>query len=175
MDVCWVEAPPMGSWEVAVLLAARAVDARPDLVDGWLRLAHAQEQAGKPHQAAEVLEKALERFPDNSALYGRLVRVWQLLHDFERAFDAQARWQLALPEDPEARYRLFLLLVRAQRLDEAVDFLGEVAARFPDAPGVVETIFRRALDDGGFDAVIEHCDRVLEIDPGHVDGLFFKA
>lgn len=165
----WVPDPTPEVTRAHVALAERAVGLHADRPLLWVGLARALEKAGRFADAADRMSEAEARFPGHPRVILELARAQLLQGAFAGGLETVGR----LPDDDEAGARLaFELAVRL--------------SRWP-AEGAAARIERLDPTDGWLlvhrnrqfarrpELIVEACDRLLALRPGHTDALHFKA
>lgn len=152
----------------AVALGRSAVAAAPDKPAPLLALARALAGAGELDEAASVLRRACQRFPEVEPFHEELALVLARLGDVEAALEcARARKAAWAP------VFALNLLARQGRRSEAVEFEAAVAAVRPADPNLLESRIKRARGDPL--AMLRLCQEVLTHDPGSAHALYHKA
>lgn len=146
------------AWDAAVA----ACPDEPALVAGQAR---ARRREHKPQEAAAIVRRALERWPERVDLH---LELGLALRDGRMTDEAVAVFRRTLelnPVLPEARYNLgFCLLALGQR-DEARAALEAALTVRPDYPEALLVLGGLALDDDDIEMAERHATRLRELAP----------
>lgn len=109
-----------GNLESAKDLLRQAIEARPGERDPYLNLARIQKNEGKLKEAADTLQLASARFPDDSLVQESLAIGYELMQDYETAKlsyeNVLAKW----PNDIVAANNLAMLIADIWPADKAL-------------------------------------------------------
>lgn len=132
-------------------------------------------QRGDPELAARTYLEVARRTQD-AGIAERATRVAVFARDEERALEAAKLWAQLAPAQPEARQIYAVLLIRADRTDDAVSQLGAVLVGSSDSTEQnwyqISDILAREKDK---QRVIEVMGRLVEAHGGGPDSLFAFA
>ena len=145
----------LGEYELAAATANRALEENAAWRKGYHRMGVAYEKLGKKREAMEVYRRGIARCGVNAQMQGRL-----------DALAAATAREEASPEELKARGNAFLREGDTVRAEETYT----LAIDKGDATGATLVALynnraearRRA---GAYDAVVEDCTKVLELDP----------
>jgi tetratricopeptide (TPR) repeat protein len=133
-----------GRFEESERAALWLLDAEPDGMRGTLALADVYERMGRPHQAEKVLREGLRRDPEQLAYYGALALTRRKHGDREGELDVYREILVRRP----GHHATLLSKAEAElalgRMDDAVETLEEVEARYPSD---LRTVLRLAFLD----------------------------
>lgn len=104
-----------GRWVEAAAAYAVLLESEPDMIDGWLQLAHASEQAGRPAEALNAYRQVVTREGKNAAALLGIAAVQVQQGNFD---DARAHAELAADVAPASAQELLARLA-LQRGDVA--------------------------------------------------------
>lgn len=96
-----------GRWPEAAEAYRELLQAEPDMIDGWLQLAHASEQAGRPAEAIAAYRHVINRDGKNAAA---LMGVTSLLIQSGKFDEARAHAELAVDVAPAGAQELLARL-----------------------------------------------------------------
>lgn len=94
-------------WAEAAAAYAALLQSEPDMIDGWLQLAYASEQAGRPAEALEAYREIINRDGANAAA---LMGVASLLVQAGQFDEARAHAELAVTVAPASAQELLARL-----------------------------------------------------------------
>jgi tetratricopeptide (TPR) repeat protein len=132
-------------WEDAIALYAKAVQLKPDYIEGFWYQGTAYYTLDKHTQCRDMFRKVLRLAPKNGAAYAFLGLCEFGLKEYDRSLQhlLQSR-NLGVGDVPElgstARYHAALLMTRAEQYEQALETLGEFAAEGNDNPRVIEAM-----------------------------------
>jgi len=152
--------------------AVQAVDA--DRADAHLRLGALEQQRGNLAAAERELQRARELAPWWTPAAVNLADLYRVRGQDEKG-EAVLRGALSdAPEDGDLRHALGLLLVRRDRLEEAVAELERAAALRPDNPRYAFVLAVALQTRGDRDAALRVLREALERHPGDRDLAGFR-
>jgi tetratricopeptide (TPR) repeat protein len=132
-------------WEDAIALYAKAVQLKPDYIEGYWYQGTAYYTLDSYTQCRDMFRKVLRLAPKNGGAYAFLGLCEFGLKEYDRALQhlLQSR-VLGVGDAPElggaARYHAALLMTRAEQYEQALETLGEFAAEGNDNPRVIEAM-----------------------------------
>ena len=142
-------------------LLREAIAAAPSLPRLYLRLAEAQEAAGKNKEAAATLETGLKAIPADVELAYRAARLHALADDLEPAIRLYSRIADRYPDPELIRVNLSELYAAAGRSAEALKTAESAWLAKPDWPPAQECYGIRLTETGAFDRAVPVLDRRL--------------
>lgn len=125
------------AWERLERIAARWVEWDPQADDGWVYLAEASTQLGKPEQAADSLGRVRDSY--HGALQALAICGEIQFADLNRPYDAVATWQRMLEIEPRAdmaRQRLiyfYAMTLQREKMLEHIRIAMELRCEPPEA------------------------------------------
>lgn len=138
-----------------------ALKINPDLVDSVLELALLTQNDGDPARAESILRDALERHPDNAALWNNLGTACRRLGDTDGACDA---WHRAIALAPRLAGPYCNLATLEMRAGYAADGLAIIRQGLAASPDDSELLFyhgRLAFYDGDFSVASDALEKSL--------------
>ncbi|RKY70226.1 MAG: hypothetical protein DRQ14_09330 [Candidatus Latescibacterota bacterium] len=175
------EALRQGDYSRAVVLLDRAVDENPGLKEAYILAAKAHSEIGDWIGAAEILERASERFQD-PAMYAQLGAVYLQAGDYERAIPALERAVRAYPFDPDYKKVLGTAYFNSGVVAYRKDDIELAEERFRRAvellPGDVRPLHNLAallLKEGKADSALIFVEEALKISPEEPNLLRLQA
>lgn len=132
-------------WQDAIALYAKAVKLRPKYVEGYWYQGTAYYTLENYKAAKDAFRSVLRLAPENGAAYAFIGLCEFGLQEYVPAVSDLLRSRtLGVGDAPElagmARYHLAVLLTRAEQFEQALETLGEFAARGEDNPRVIEAM-----------------------------------
>lgn len=130
-----------GAASRALALLEASVKANPDDSDAYVALADLYADAGRVDEGIRLLDRAGERFPQDSSVP---FQQGSILEKADRFSDAERAFQRALDLEPDhadaLNYLGYMLAERGQRLDEAVRFVTRALELDPDNPSYLDSL-----------------------------------
>lgn len=132
-------------WEDAIALYAKAVQLKPDYIEGYWYQGTAHYTLDHHAQCRDMFRRVLRLAPKNGAASAFLGLCEFGLKEYDRSLqDLLQSRALGVGDVPElgstARYHAALLMTRAEQYEQALETLGEFAAEGNDAPRVIEAM-----------------------------------
>jgi len=155
-----------GRLEDALIRLRRAIDDDPTLIEGPLFSSEALEGSGKIQPAADILQAALERWPENPDLHFRLGLLSMRLRD-AKAAELHLRRASSLATEPRPDIQAALDFVQSQG--------GDPTTGSAPAPGRELNQAAAHLQAGRLDEAEAGLDRLLGTEPENTDALSLKA
>ena len=129
-------------------------------------------QAGRPREAAELLQQALNGDPARPQAHNNLGEAWRLLGRLPEAV-ASYRQALALaPAYPDALFNLSGVLHRLGRLEEAKSACDALLALQPESAHAHHRLALVLRDAGRLDEALSACQRAVALDPSQAPARF---
>jgi len=176
-----------GAWRISAIIhrtagrndealahARVAVDLNRDWVASWRTLVSMLEETGRETEALATLREARRRMPDAGVFgYDEAAMLWRQGHRAE-AFDLAMS---VLARNPDYQALWELLDGWSERLGRGAEVLAAARRICEDRPGETAGWMRVAkmLPRSAMDEKLAICDRVLELNPRHVDACDLKA
>jgi protein O-GlcNAc transferase len=137
----------------------RVLALEPDHVAALVNLGVAV--ADRPHEAAEILARAVKLAPGLSQAHNNLGNAYRRLERLDEAAAAYRRAADRAPGDPEVRSNLGAVARDAGRIDEAISCYRAALSLRPDLSLVHSNLIYARLFDGATDerALLEECRR----------------
>ena len=110
----------------------RSISFYPAAVRSLCLLGQVLMMTRRPGEAREVLAAAVRWNPDYPFAYPHLVSAAEMMSDWPAAFAAAEQWEKRRYQDPTARMRLGLSLIRAGRAGEGLAAMHEALVRFKE-------------------------------------------
>jgi arylsulfatase A-like enzyme/Flp pilus assembly protein TadD len=160
----------LGAWELgdteqALQIIDEEIAADPEFAGAWHFRGIVLAGSGRPAEAAEAFEAALDVDPEHSLAGRELARAYGAQGDFDRAAAAFRAQLASSPGDLDLRWELADALMRAGRWNEARSFLQEGLALAPDHPGMHFGAGVVALQDGAPAEALAAFDRTAATAP----------
>ena len=109
-----------GDLDAAKDLLRQAIEAKPDERNPYLNLARIQKNEGKLKEAADTLQLASARFPDDSLVQESLAIGYELMQDYDAAKLAYENVLAKWPNDIVAANNLAMLIADVWPTDKAL-------------------------------------------------------
>lgn len=126
---------------------------------------------GDLHQALDLFEKLIARYPDEEDAHLRLVSIHRQLEQTDDALEALERAVETIPRSGEIRNTYGYQLLDVGRYPEAIEQLETYAELNPREPNPWDSLGEAYLITGQPEKAIERFERALEIDPGFFQGM----
>ena len=139
------EARGASRWEEAIELYGKAVQIKPDYVEGHWYQGAAYYSLDNFAKGAESFRKVVRLAPKNGAAYAFLGLCEFGLKEYDRALQHLLQSRILGVGDTKelgsvARYHAALLMTRMEQFEQALETLGEFAAEGDDNPRVIEAM-----------------------------------
>jgi tetratricopeptide (TPR) repeat protein len=139
------EARQAERWEEAIALYKKAVQLKPDFVEGFWYQGTAYYALDNHQQCRDEFRKAQRLAPKNGAVYAFLGLCEFGLKEYDRSLQhlLQSRI-LGVGDTPDlggtARYHAAILMTRTEQFEQALETLGEFASEGNDNPRIIEAM-----------------------------------
>jgi TolB-like protein len=144
------------AWAHTLEQAERALQLDPNLAEAYAALGNYAMEMMEVEQSAAYYERSIELNPSFATAYQWYGRLLGFVGDLDKALEKHQRaWDL----DPRSRiigYNYALDLLRAGRMNEAVDINNTVIGFAPDFPDARELAMLSNMINGDCQAVAEH-------------------
>ena len=163
-----------GYQECSVLFYTRAAKARlldveadPDAIDNWQKLAETLVKAARPEEAATAYRHLLELDPENLEYRVQLAKAYRASGQHEKGYDTLEQAVELAPTEPQLRRYLADAYFLDGKMVEAASAFQQILAITPDD---IEARLGLAL---AYDALgqeseaIQELERLIQIDPDH--------
>jgi len=132
-----------------------------------LRLALAEQEAGRGDRAREILRRSVEAHPEHRELFSSYASLLESHERFDEALEVRRRAYALRPEDPASKNDLaWGLALAGEDLDRALALAREAVSAMPDSPAVLDTLATVHLLRAEPGRALEVADRALSGAPG---------
>ncbi len=134
---------------------------------GRIQLAETLREAGKPKQAAALLEKGLASRPDEVSLVRALAKVYGEQGRYQNAFDLLLREEGLESATYTTYVSLAICCLKMQRLDEALRYADRAVELSPTIPQTHLARARVLFKRGTYAGTLAELETVAELDSRH--------
>ena len=143
-----------------------ALELDPGFLPAIANLADVLRARKRDDLAEEVLEKGLQRFPDNPSLLQALGLLYARTKRSEEAVGLLGRAAAGDPSNPRLAYVYGVALGSTERVDEALAVLDEAHRRFPGDIDIVQALATYSRDAGDTERAVEYARELVRLLPG---------
>lgn len=155
----------------AVSMIRAQLAAEPGSVPLRLALADQLQRAGDGSEAIAEVTAVLKERPEEASAWKTLAGIYVDQEAFAAGEEALARARSLLPQDPEVAFQLGRILVRREKLSQALPHLSYAAGHSPDPLPSLRLLGNVQYDLRDYPAAIETLTRAVARQPDHGDTL----
>lgn len=160
-----------GDYDRAIVLLDRALEENPELEEAYLLAAKAHLEVKDLIGAAEVLERALKRFPE-AGIYAQLGAIYVQVGDYKRAIPPLEEALKLDPSNPDYRHVLWTAYFdsgveayRRKEVGHAKEMFRRAWRLVPDDIRPLHNLAAILLEEGKPDSALIFLKRALELSP----------